>query len=234
MNDVLTLYGGKPFKEAIAFFRQKLKMPTARWDDLWKLMHTKAFTVAGAMQEDLLADLHKAVDQAIAQGTTLNQFRKNFDGIVETYGWGYNGGRNWRTKIIYDTNLRTAYQAGRYQQMSDPDVVKLRPYWKYVHGGSPNPRQDHLDWSGTVLRHDDPWWDTHYPPNGWGCSCRVITLSERDLEKLGKDGPDKAPEIKTRPWEDRKGKIHQVPIGIDPGWDYNVGHGDNLLKGENR
>lgn len=168
MPDILQIYGGKPFDEAISFFRDKLNMPTAHWDDLWKMMHTKGFTVAGAMQEELLDDMRSAVDKAISEGTTLADFRKDFDGMVEQYGWIYKGGRNWRSKVIYDTNVRTAYQAGRYQQMTDPDVVALRPYWQYRHGDSVNPREEHLAWHGLTLPYDDPWWDTHYPPNGWG------------------------------------------------------------------
>lgn len=232
MPDVLDVYGGQPFEEAILFFRRKLNMPTAHWDDLWKMMHTRGFSVAGAMQEELLADLKTAVDKAIADGTTLAQFRKDFDGIVAANGWIYKGGRNFRSKMIYDTNLRTAYHAGRYQQMIDPDVVAQRPYWQYRHGGSANPREEHLAWDGLVLPADDPWWDTHYPPNGWGCKCRVVTLSQRDLERLGKTEPDDAPAIEYRDWKDRDGKTHKVPQGIDPGWDYNVGQGDNLLKGD--
>jgi len=170
VNDILQIYGGKPFDEAIGFFRNKLSMPTAHWDDLWKMMHTKGFTIAGAMEEELLDDMRSSVDKAISEGITLADFRKDFDSIVENHGWIYNGGRNWRSKIIYDTNLRTAYMAGRYQQMTDPDVVALRPYWQYRHGGSANPRDEHLVWDGLTLPHDDPWWDTHYPPNGWGCS----------------------------------------------------------------
>ena len=64
-------YGGLPFAEAIAYFRDKLNMPTARWTDLWQEMHGRAFTIAGALQEDLLQDLREAVDRAIAEGTTL-------------------------------------------------------------------------------------------------------------------------------------------------------------------
>ncbi|MBU1193972.1 MAG: phage head morphogenesis protein [Proteobacteria bacterium] len=231
MNDILQIYGGKPFDEAIAFFRAKLNIPSKHWDDLWTLMHTKAFTVAGAMQEELLNDLRTAVDKAISEGTTLAQFRKDFGSIVEQYGWVHKGGRNWRSKVIYDTNLRTAYQAGRYQQMTDPDVVALRPYWQYQHGGSVNPREEHLAWDGMILPHDDPFWNTHYPPNGWGCKCRVVTLSQRDLEKQGRQAPDTAPKIEYRTWEDSKGNKHQVPVGIDPGWDYNVGQGKNFLNG---
>jgi len=230
MPDILEIYGGRPFDEAIAYFRDKLSMRTERWDDLWKQMHTKAFTVAGAMDEELLEDLRSAVDKAIAEGTTLAEFRDDFDAAVKAFGWVYKGGRNWRSKVIYDTNLRCAYQAGRYRQMSDPDVTALRPYWQYRHGDSVTPRKQHLAWDGLILRHDNPWWDTHYPPNGWGCKCRVVTLSERDMVRLGKTAPDKAPAIEYRGWTDREGKIHQAPLGIDPGWDYNVGQGNNILR----
>ncbi len=168
MVDARKTYGGKPFKEAIAFFRQKVNIPTKHWDDLMKSQHAKGFMVAGAMKAELLTDLRGAVDKAISKGTTLAQFRKNFDSIVEKHGWVYKGGRNWRSKVIFDQNLRSSYMAGRYTQMKDPDVVALRPYWQYRHGGSVNPRHEHLAWHGTTLKHDDPWWDTHYTPNGWG------------------------------------------------------------------
>ena len=98
-------YGGRPFDEAIAFFRQKLNIPTEHWDDLWKEQHAKGFMVAGAMKAELLTDLRIAMDKAISSGTTLKDFRKDFDKIVEKHGWIYKGGRNWRTKVIYDNSI---------------------------------------------------------------------------------------------------------------------------------
>lgn len=157
-----------PFLEAIEFFRQKLNMPTATWKDIWQEMHTRAFTVAGAMKADLIQDLREAVDKAITEGVSLNEFRKDFDKTVQKHGWAYKGGRNWRTNVIFHTNVRTAYSTGRYNQMTDPDVLKARPYWEYRHGDSINPRPHHLAWDGLTLPADDPWWDTHYTPNGWG------------------------------------------------------------------
>ncbi|MBF0136754.1 MAG: hypothetical protein HQL65_10980 [Magnetococcales bacterium] len=40
---------------------------------------------------------------------------------------------------------------------------------------------------------------------------------------MGRDGPDQAPEDGTYTWTDRHGEKHQVPVGIDPGWDYAPG-----------
>jgi len=71
-------YGSLPFLEAIAFFRNKLNLPTQRWDDLLGAAHDRAFVVAGAMRADLLADLRDAVDKAMTAGTTLETFRKAF------------------------------------------------------------------------------------------------------------------------------------------------------------
>jgi hypothetical protein len=155
---------------------------------------------------------------------TLAEFRKSFDDIVARHGWSYKGGRDWRTSVILNTNVRTAYAAGRYKQMTEPSVKKSRPYWEYRHGGSAHPRLEHLAWDGLVLPADDPWWAVHYPPNGWGCKCRVFAIGQRDLDRMGKDGPDQAPADLFYEWKDRKtGEVFTVPKGIDPGWDYNVG-----------
>src|SRR3990167_1320138 len=140
MPDIAAQYGSLPFDEAIRFFRQKVRLPTRTWTDITHGMHARAFVVAGATKDELLADFQGAIDRAIAEGTTLEQFRRQFDSLVAKHGWEYNGGRNWRSRVIYDTNVRTAYSAGRYEQMTQPDVLAARPFWQYKHGDSVVPR----------------------------------------------------------------------------------------------
>ena len=215
---------GLPFEEAIRFFRQKTRTPTAHWTDVWRTAHSHAFMVAGAATDALLEDFQDEIKQALEEGTTLQTFREAFDTIVEKHGWDYNGSPGWRSKIIYETNLATAFSAGRYAQLTEPDTLKVYPYWTYVHSGSQHPRLQHLAWNGLTLRADDPFWDTHYPPNGWRCGCRVAATSVPDLRRMGKDGPDTAPPIEMRTWVNpRTGAKHQIPVGIDAGFDYNPG-----------
>ena len=216
-----------PFQEAIDFFRQKVNVPTAKWADMLHGAHTRAFTVAGATKEGMLTDFRAAVDKAISQGTTLEEFRKDFDAIVQTYGWDYKGTRGWRTRTIYSNNLTTAYAAGRWAQMTDPDVVRLNPYWMYRHAdGVKHPRPEHLAWNGMVWPVDDPVWKKIYPPNGWGCHCFVEPISRRELKALGKNGPDTSPDLPTeqKTLNTSAGPVTiDVPKGVDPGWGYDVG-----------
>ncbi|ADU99822.1 PBECR2 nuclease fold domain-containing protein [Alicycliphilus denitrificans] len=216
-------YGSLPFAEQAEFFRRKLNLPTDGWTDIWTWMHDYAFVVAGANRDAIVSDFRAAVEKAIAGGATLEDFRRDFDRIVATHGWDYNGGRNWRSRVIYDTNLSTSYAAGRWQQLQEA------PYWQYEHQDwVQHPRPEHESWDGLVLERDDPWWQTHFPPNGWGCQCKVRGLWSRDLQKLGKSGPDQAPAVKLLEREIGQRSINgprtvRVPEGIDPGFEYAPG-----------
>ena len=215
---------GLPFTEAIDFFRGKARVPTQAWYDVWRTAHSHSFMVAGAATDALLSDFQTAIQKALDKGTTLAEFRTDFDAIVARHGWEYNGTPGWRSRIIYETNLSTAYSAGRYTQLTQPETLAAFPYWRYVHSGARHPRLQHLAWNGLTLRADDPFWATHYPPNGWRCGCRVSPTSEGGLERMGKSKPDTAPPLETREWRNPKtGEVHDVPIGIDPGFDYNPG-----------
>lgn len=209
-----------PFDEQVEFFRQKINLPTQRWNDIQQADHDHAFIVAGAMKAELLTDLRQAVQKAIATGSTLETFRKDFATITARHGWtNYTGsdtanGRAWRTRIIYETNLRTSFAAGRWKQLkANADIFA---YWEWVHMDGRHPRPEHVAWNGTILPHDDAWWAAHYPPCGWGCKCRVRGVSRGEMEDRGKDGPDEAPPVVIDP---KTG----LDKGIDKGWDYAPG-----------
>lgn len=111
--------------------------------------------------------------------------------------------------------------------MTEPAVLKAFPYWEYVHGLERvplEPREEHVGWSGLILRADDPWWQTYYPPNGWRCGCGVRPVSKTRMKRLGKTGPDPAPGIKTRRIMDPgTGDLIDYPVGVDFGWGYAPG-----------
>lgn len=216
---------GTPFDAQIDFLRQKLRLPTEKWDDIRRAAHDRAFVVTGAAKADLLADLHAAVIKSAEGGAGLKAFQKDFKAIVAKHGWtGWTGegskeGEAWRTRVIYQTNMATSYAAGRHRQMSDPEVLKLRPYWRYIHSeGALNPRPLHLAWHGLTLPHDHPFWSTHYPPCGWGCRCRVAAVSRREGESSARAGLGEPPEG----W-DRIDPRTDAPVGIDKGFDYAPG-----------
>ena len=248
-------FSGKrlPNTAAAAFFARKLNLPSNEWSDLWREAHDKAFTVAGTLNDSgqkALEQIREAVRAAIEDGETIEEFKKRFDDIVAKTGWDYRGGRNFRTRAIFETNLRTSWAAGRFSQMQE--IKSERPFWQYRHGGSAQPRPEHLAWDGLILHADHPWWRTHYPPNGFGCTCHVVCLSAREVDREwkkagGKGNPPKLdahspgivfergprgaksnPRLWTPPDPTKdlvevkvKGRgVVQVPRGIDPGWDY--------------
>ena len=99
-----------------------------------------------------------------------------------------------RLNLILDQNRRMAQAVGRYQVSMDPDVVERYPYWRYITG--PNPRDSHAQLDGLVLRKDDPFWATHFPPWEFNCNCDVEEVAEDELGDYGgaaKRGPDLAP-----------------------------------------
>lgn len=213
---------GTPFFEQLEFFRKKLNLPTERWDDIKRGAHDRAFIAAGAGKADLLDDLQQAVFSRMADGRGQAAFTKDFESIVARRGWtgwtgeGSKAGRAWRARIIYETNMATSYAAGRYKQLTDPGFLKISPYWRYIHAdGVMHPRPLHQAWGDMrlTLRHDDPFWQTHFPPNGWLCHCRV-----RPVNAPGAGDATEPP----AGWDAINPKTG-AQVGIDKGFDYAPG-----------
>jgi Phage Mu protein F like protein len=169
----------------------------------------------------LLANLRKAVNKSV-NGQSIGEFRKDFAAAVAKSGWsgwtgeGTKAGEAWRTRVIYQTNVATSYAAGRWQQLNDPDLKAARPFWKYIHAdGVIYPRPLHKAWgdAGLTLPSDHPFWRTHFPPNDWGCGCRVKAV------RLPRGNDATSPPEGWDTIDEKTG----APLGIDKGWGYAPG-----------
>lgn len=225
-----------PPREALRFFRGKGLRVGFAWQDVWKAEHDAAFTVAKMADVDLLADVKGLVDQAIANGETLQTFSRALIPRLQKAGWWglaeqvdpLDGqtrlvqlGSPRRVETIFRTNLQTAYAAGDWAHIQENQAAM--PYLMYDAVDDNRTRDAHRAWDGLVLPVDDPFWASHRPPNGWNCRCSVVQLSPRLLKRMGRE-VDQAPPIEMREHVNRRtGEVMQVPRGIDPGWDYNPG-----------
>jgi|GEM_PF-6036573 len=131
--------------------------------------------------------------------------------------------------------LHSVYMSGALGVLLDN--VDNQPYWRYVAVMDGRTRPAHRALHGKVWRWDDPIWQVIFPPNGWGCRCRVQALSEEEFKRLGvplEDGSkavdtiqvpiNKAGDtmdVRVVRFTDETGR-EQI-FRPDPGWDYNPG-----------
>ncbi len=179
------------FEEAVDYFKGKIPVTVKQFYEIASEYQSLAFTVSGYTKVQVLKKFHDELLRAIKDGETMQSFRDRMNGFLEAEG--YEGVTNFQADNIFRTNTQTAYQVGHYRQMTDPDVLKLRPYWIYDAVNDSHTRPSHLAMDGRVFPADSPVWDVWYPPNGFRCRCTVRSLSKRQVEQQGLKVEDDVP-----------------------------------------
>ncbi len=190
LNALFTL----PPEDAISYLEKKGFKIGWDWHETLDNAHSKAFTVAKVARMDLLQDIRQSLITAMQQGQSLEQWKASITPTLQDKGWWGKKivvnpegreqevqlGSPRRLRIIYHTNMQSAFAAGRYKAMLAG--AETRPYWEYRHITINNPRLEHKAWDGRILRYDDPFWSVAYPPSKFGCNCRVTARSAREVE----------------------------------------------------
>jgi hypothetical protein len=235
MPDSVRIHEVTPPTDVLDYFRGRKLAPAFSWLDVWGQEHAHAFTVAKAVDVDVLAAFRGTIDDAIARGLGYEEWRAQLQPKLASLGWwgprtvedADSGARKpvdfsspRRLQNIFWSNMRAARAAGQWERaQASKDVL---PYLLYVETTAADPRQEHLEWVGTLLPIDHEFWATHFPPNGWGCQCAVRQVGRAEAKRLGGVSPD--PVMRTRIFENRRtGERVEVPVGIDPGWHTNPG-----------
>jgi SPP1 gp7 family putative phage head morphogenesis protein len=235
-------------KVALDFIKNKKLQTGFSYKDVWNEEHAACFTVAKAMQIDVLSDFHTAVTKAVEKGQTFESFKKDIKPILQQKGWwgrkdmvdpktgemvNSQLGSDRRLKTIYNTNMRQAYSYANYQSSMESD---MHPYLMYCLGSSMHHRPEHESYNGLILPKDDPWWDNHLPPREFNCRCHFRAVSEERLKRYEARGgipipPSKGggvipiktvapPEVYHSYFNERKGIVEQIPQGVQPGFNY--------------
>jgi hypothetical protein len=216
----------QPFAAAIEAFSKRDIVPRATFDALSAAAKQKAFTVAGLATEELLGDAHAELDRQLKaspehtykdpetgkwvyKGPNLREFRKFAEKRLESAGWTPSNPSHVET--IFRTNIASAYSTGRVAEMTQPAVLKLRPYWQIMGPDDDRKRPTHRKALGVVLPADHPFWRTAFPPFGYNCRERVVSRSQK--------------------WVDAHGGVSSPPTGLpDPG--FTSGTNQLLVSGD--
>lgn len=127
----------------------------------------------------------------IDEDGNMRSFRK-FKKLALEISKDYN--QNW-LRTEFNTAVKAARSAVNYRKMLE--TKDLYPNLEYVRTTAVHPRELHLDWVGTVLPIDHPWWDTHMPPSDWNCSCSV-KQTDKEITDVPEPGGEK-PTFKNNP-----------------------------------
>ncbi|MGQ1889142.1 phage head morphogenesis protein [Thermophagus sp. OGC60D27] len=113
--------------------------------------------------------------------------------------------KNW-LRTEYDQALSSAEMAKKWNGfIADKD---LYPNLEYVAVMDSQTRNSHAALNGTIRPIDDPFWDSHYPPNGWGCRCDVV-----QTDKPANKAPDLTPDKGFNNNPGKRGKLFSDDAG---------------------
>jgi len=228
-----------PPEKAIAYFKSKGFKFGWNWFETLDSAHNQVFTVAKAMRMDILKDIRLELDKGLANGTTFEQFKKDLKPKLQAKGWwgkkevmGPAGrqtvqlGSPHRLRTIYNTNVASSYNAGRWkQQFENRDD---RGYLMHVDIIDDVTRPMGRALNGTVYPIDSPHWDSWYPPNEFNDRgvVRALTKEQSDVRKgqsvetqkaLKKEGLKTAKDFKgpAEGFNNNPGKVQWTPKKAD-------------------
>ena len=185
------------FEEAVDYFKGRVPVTAEVFYRIAEQYRGLAFTVSGYTKAQILKRFYDEILAALEDGNTFSEFRRNMNDFLKAEG--YEGLDPLQADLIFRTNIQTAYNVGHYEQMTDPGVMKLRPFWQYDAVNDTHTRPSHLAMDGKVFPADHPVWNTWFPPNGFRCRCTVRTLSKRQVEARGLTVEDEFPAIAPDP-----------------------------------
>ncbi len=113
--------------------------------------------------------LNEAFPSLLDENGNRKPFERFFNDVQKidaTYNRNY-------LRAEYNFVQASAHMAAKWEQYAeDGDRYNLQ----YRTAGDDKVRPEHAALNGVTLPMTDPFWESYYPPNGWGCRCTVVQV----------------------------------------------------------
>lgn len=175
----------RPYNEASRWFQSLNVVNKNTYNKLDAAAKRRAFTVANVHNQQQLEIAKEELKRTLERGHGLKAFSESLNDRFALAGMTTLNASHVET--VYRTNVLNAYNSGRHAQMTQPAVLRARPYWRIstVNDGPPRQRATHQAVHNWVIRADDSIWTRTFPPFGFNCRCRVSSLSQNDVDNKG-------------------------------------------------
>lgn len=181
-----------PADDAAEYIRKLTPVTREVFDGLTSQYRHEAFTLSGAADQRLIAQVRDALAEIVQKGGT----RQEFEAAVRqlTSEAGVEEISSFTLDTAFNIAVQKAYSLGRYEQMNDPATMEVLPFWQYWTVGDDRVRPEHRVLHLFTARAEDPVWRKIYPPNGFNCRCSVVPILESEApENAGESGFERLP-----------------------------------------
>jgi SPP1 gp7 family putative phage head morphogenesis protein len=180
-------------EEALQYFKDKGIAVSDNFKETIKVIEDDCFTISKVADMDILVDFKDLIEQAIKDGMTVNDFKKQIKEKLAEKGWT---GRNistvpgqetidnpWRLNLIYRQNLQDAYMMGRLQRQDE--VADVFPYAELIAVIDAVTTPICRGLNGIIMLLSELKSSGRYPPLHFDCRTRARTITEDKAKSKG-------------------------------------------------
>ena len=231
------------FTDAIDVLVEKVNIPVEVRGQVLTAMQETAFYVTGMTRADAISEVHDSLNNIIANGGTVADFKKDFKAIAEKTGFTPKEGVARRAEVVFETNIHSALNAGIMQRMRE--TVTTRPYASLMTAGGARTCGNCAMMGGVTMTIEQ--WDARAgPPFHHRCRCELRSFSRSQMQRHGmtvfnpdtdtmthrsKNGETRQVSMKEtyQYVNPHTGKTETVPVGVSPGFNYAKGLGGTQM-----
>lgn len=168
-----------PWEEALQAFRERVPQRKNELERLLKAYAQRSDEARRLALEQIQKFVKGSLERHIAEGGTYGDFADDLEAGKESLG--ITTADPAYLKMVFRTNVQSAYGAGKFRAITDPDVIELRPFVEYLTVGDARVGDDHKPLHKTVYRVASARWRRIAPPNRPNCRCSINSCTADDV-----------------------------------------------------
>lgn len=172
-----------PFELALRrFLEREILSPDEAFDALGRLRE-RSFSARKLAAEAVVREARDAIARSLEDGESVDDFIESV--LSEERSLGISPSSHGYLRTVFETNVVSAYSAGRDEQLTQPDVIEALPFRVYRAVVDGRTRASHaaLDGKAWDARTTDEW-RRFQGPNGFNCRCQVVSAFESNPAAL--------------------------------------------------